>query len=237
MQQSRLIIFIFLFLGISSIVYFFYSQVIDTPTSVKVDDNQIRYVAIGDSYTIGLGVSEKERWTNILTEKLRKDGLDIVLVKNLAVSGDTTQDALEEQIPLLKSLNPDFVTILIGANDSFGELDEQIVRQNFSNILDRTQKSLKDPKKTIVLTIPNYAVSPQGKSLRSNEQTEKQIEGYNEIIKNETEKRSLKVVNLFKRTTDITSAEDFISDGLHPSGVQYQKWANFIYPEASGLLK
>lgn len=237
MPQSKFLIAILLLAGFLFLLYLFYSQIMDTTIPVNVDKNQIKYVAVGDSYTIGLGVKEDERWPEILTEKLRKDGLDIVLVKNLAISGYTTQDALDSQVLELKNINPDFVTVLIGANDSFRELDKQIVRQNVRNILDKTQSVLKDPKKVIVLTVPNYAVSPQGRTYGANEETEKQIEGYNEIIKVEAEKRGLKVVDLFKLTSDFSEANLFIDDGLHPSGIQYQKWADFIYPEALKLLR
>lgn len=198
---------------------------------------QIRYVAIGDSYTIGLGVDEKDRWPNILTEKLRSDGVDIVLIKNLAVSGWTTQDTLDLEIPELEKLKPNFVTILIGANDSFRGMEVEVFRQNFINILDKTQEVLPDPKKVVVLTIPNYAASPQGKIYGANKDTEKDIQKYNNVINEEADKRGIKVVDLFKLTADFSEPSYFIADGLHPSALQYQKWADLIYPDALKILK
>lgn len=115
-------------------------------TKVSGSDD-ISYVAMGDSYTIGLGVEENERWPNILTKRLREKGVNITLVKNIGVSGFTSEDVLEKQVKDVENLGPDFVTILVGANDSFKGVDPKIFESNLQQILDRVEKAL--VKKTI----------------------------------------------------------------------------------------
>ena len=82
-----------------------------------VDANPIRYVAIGDSYTVATGIDEKDSWPSQLTQKLKTAGIEINLIEILGMRGATSQQTLNDVIPLLKNLKPEFISLLIGAND------------------------------------------------------------------------------------------------------------------------
>jgi len=103
----------------------------DTITDPEIG---IRYVAIGDSYTIGLGIEEKDRWPNILTNHLKEMKIDIHLVANLAVSGYTVRNVIELELKEVENIRPDFVTVLIGANDNFGQKDVENYRQELQEL-------------------------------------------------------------------------------------------------------
>ena len=75
-----------------------------------VDANPMRYVAIGDSYTVATGIEEKDSWPSQLTRKLKSAGIKINLIEILGIRGATSQQTLNEVIPLLKNLEPEFVT-------------------------------------------------------------------------------------------------------------------------------
>src|SRR5689334_4034095 len=85
----------------------------------KAEDEQqeaatIRYVAIGDSYTIGEGAQPGEAWPNLLTKHLSDRGIDIELVANPSRTGWTTLNALNSEMPVFVQARPNFATLLIG---------------------------------------------------------------------------------------------------------------------------
>src|SRR6187200_183517 len=77
------------------------------------EDSTIRYVALGDSFTIGTSVEAVERWPNQLAARIA----DLELVANLAVNGFTSGDVIERELPALDAYDPEFATLLIGVND------------------------------------------------------------------------------------------------------------------------
>src|SRR6187431_1530634 len=81
--------------------------------AVTPSGSPLRYVALGDSYTIGTSVTERERWPNQLVARLPQ----LELVANLGVNGFTSRDLIEVELPRLPALKPDIVTVLIGVND------------------------------------------------------------------------------------------------------------------------
>src|SRR5438270_6257284 len=77
----------------------------------------IRYVAIGDSYSIGEGATPNESWPAVMTQHLNEKGLHVDLVANPSRTGWTTKDAIDRELPIFIKSNPTFATLLIGVND------------------------------------------------------------------------------------------------------------------------
>jgi len=196
----------------------------------------IKYVAIGDSYTIGFDVAEEDRWPNILTNHLKREGINIDLAANPAVSGYTVKNVIEMELVEVEKIRPDFVTVLIGANDNFGQKDAKTYRQGLRELLDKLQPMVTNPKNIVLITIPDYTKSPALK-LYQKEDMSKLIEEYNEIIKEEGGKRDLTIVDIFPMSQTMTSDADYVSDGLHPSAQGYIKWERIIFPVVFDLLK
>ena len=65
-----------------------------TSTVPLVDANPIRYIAIGDSYTVATGIEEKDSWPSQLTQKLKSAGIKINLIEILGMRGATSQQIL-----------------------------------------------------------------------------------------------------------------------------------------------
>jgi len=194
----------------------------------------IKYVPIGDSYTIGLGVKEEDRWPNVLVDHLKKRGVDIYLSSNPAVSGYTIRDAIEIELPTVSKIKPDLVTVLIGANDNFGQKNSELYRTELRKLLDKLEPLLTNPKNIILITIPDHSKSPAfGESQK--EDALKLIEEYNQTIKEEGKKRGLKVADIFPISQKLID-DDYISDGLHPSAKSYLEWEKVIFPVIFDLL-
>lgn len=202
----------------------------------KYSKDEISYIAIGDSYTIGLGISEDHRWPNILTDQLKQAGIKINLIANPAVSGYTVRDAIELELPVVEKIKPDFVTVLIGANDNFGQKDVGLFSQELEELLNKLQSMLTNSKNIVLITIPDYSKSPSLKGYQTQD-VSILIKEYNQAIKDEANKRGLTVADIFPISQTMTSDEDYISDGLHPSAAGYAKWEKVIFPVVFELLK
>ncbi|MDO8577165.1 MAG: SGNH/GDSL hydrolase family protein [Candidatus Daviesbacteria bacterium] len=232
-----------IFLLIISFVFFlvlfnWYINQSNQKSIMVLDKNSqgvINYVAVGDSYTIGLGVSEGSRWPNIMTDHLKQQGININLTANPAVSGYTVRDAILE-LPVVKKIRPDFVTVLIGANDNFSQKEVKEFQQEYKELLDKLHPTLENPKNIVLITIPDYSKSPGSRGLQT-QNISKLIEEYNQVIKDEAIKRGLKVADIYPVSQSMIDNDDYISDGLHPSAKGYEKWERVIFPVVFELLK
>lgn len=229
-------------LVIVSLIIIIFSAVIlltmQEETQIKTDPNTIRYVAIGDSYTIAEGVSEEDRWPNILTNHLQRQGIAIELVANPSVTGWTTQQAIDHELPVYEAADPDFATLLIGVNDWVQGVDAEEFRQNLIILLDRMQAKLEKKDNLIVITIPDFSATPAGKQYGGGRDISIGIAEFNAIIKEEANKRSLPVVDIYPLSQKMEGQADLmIADGLHPSAKEYALWEELIFPEAYKLLK
>ncbi|MBL3666060.1 SGNH/GDSL hydrolase family protein [Streptomyces sp. M2CJ-2] len=78
----------------------------------------VRFVALGDSLTEGVGDRAGDGWRGwaaLLAESL---GEQPVRFTNLAKSGAQTRDVLEGQLPGALALRPDLVSVVVGVNDT-----------------------------------------------------------------------------------------------------------------------
>lgn len=206
-------------------------------TDAETNQNPVRYVALGDSYTIGFDVKTQDSWPSVVVDRLQAEGVSIELVDNLAVSGYKAIDVIEEQLPVYRELKPEFATILVGANDLSLGVSEQEFEAQFSQILDGLEQELENKKNIVVLTIPDFTQTPRGRRSFSNEKYATLFENFNRIIVAEATKRELPLVDL-SNIKDVIGTDDayFTGDGLRPSAKQYVLWADRIFPVVKEVL-
>jgi acyl-CoA thioesterase-1 len=188
----------------------------------------IRYVALGDSYTIGTGASPEESWPAVVTKQLKAKGKKIELVANLAQNGWTSKDLMLEQLPRLKQIKPNFITLLIGTNDWVQGIPNDIYQQNVQYILEHLL-DITDAKNILVLTLPDFSFSPSGQQYSNGRDISKGLAEFNAILKIEANARHIQVVDLYPLSQTL-KGDVFSSDGLHPSAKGYAKWAELIEP-------
>ena len=234
-SKVALIITVLLLTMAVSLVFFL--QRGNMKKSVNTKPGTIRYIPIGDSYTIGEGLPEEETWPYLLTQRLQQDGVEIVLLENPAVTGWTTQQAIDSELPLLGQNQITFSTILIGANDQFGGGSPDDYSMRLKKLLDEMERVIPD-KKILLITIPDYVRSPAMKAFSDKAEATRGLEQFNEIIKQEGARRGLPVADIYPLSQQIATDESmFTSDGLHPSAKQVQLWEEVIYTEAKKMLK
>ena len=204
----------------------------------SVDANPIRYVAIGDSYTVATGIEEKESWPFQLTQKLKSAGIKINLIEILGMRGATSQQTLNEVMPLLKNLKPGLITLLIGVNDWIREgISSSKFKKRIKNLIDEIQSNL-PPKKLLLITIPDFSCSPQKKNWGYGKSATNGITRLNKILKTEAALRDLVIVDIYPLSQNLCSQVGMFSDdGVHPSALQYSKWVDLIFPHLIDNLK
>jgi lysophospholipase L1-like esterase len=195
-----------------------------------------RYLALGDSYTIGESVPEGERWPNQLAKLLKADGIetDITII---ARTGWTT-DELWQGIQALEIQPPyDLVSLLVGVNNQYRGRDIDEYRDQFIFLL---KKSIEyaggEPDRVVVLSIPDWGVTPFA-SGRDSKKIAKEIDAYNQVNQEESQRAGAHYLDVTPVSREADSNEALIaSDGLHPSGKMYAIWAEKVLPVAKEIL-
>jgi acyl-CoA thioesterase-1 len=199
----------------------------------------LRYVALGDSYTIGTSTrSPDERWPNQLVATLGSTApAPLELVANLGVNGYTSRDLIERELPHLAALEPGFASVLIGVNDVVQAVPVATYRENMSRILDTLLRAL-PPTRIVAVTTPDYTVTPRGADYGDPSQQSAEIRVFNAVLSEHAAKRAIPVVDI--HDLSLQAAEDrslVADDGLHPSGAQYARWVERIAPVVEDLLR
>ena len=197
----------------------------------------IRYVALGDSYTIGTGARHGESWVDFLVKDLVNDGIAIQLVANPAKAGWTTQNLIDQELPVLFTSKADFITLMIGVNDWVQGINPMVFQKRFAYILETLQLYVA-PEKILIVNIPDFSAAPKGYLFSSGRYISEGLSEFNSIIAKEAAIRRIKVVDIFTESQKMKPhASHFSSDGLHPSKEGYAFWEKKIYPSARDLLR
>lgn len=199
----------------------------------------LRYVALGDSYTIGTSVALGERWPDRLVAALGT-GLDrmprLKLVANLAANGRTSGDVLRDQLPRLNTLEAGFVTFQIGVNDVVQGVSSDRYQENVRAVLDALLTRL-PAGRLLTVTTPDYTVTPAGADYGDPVTRRGGIVRINAILAQLAADRGIAIVDIFDLSQRVAADRSLVAhDGLHPSARQYDLWVERIEPVVARLL-
>lgn len=184
------------------------------------------YLALGDSYTIGEQVSINESFPYQTVQLLRKAGKAFTAPEIVAKTGWTTEE-LQAGIRQQQFFPAyDFVSLLIGVNNQYRKLLIEDYAMEFNLLLQQAIGFAgNDPKKVIILSIPDWGVTPYAEG-RDCTRIAEEIDAYNAIKQQITHQYKAYYINITPGTRK--AAEDLsllAADGLHPSGKEYAIWA------------
>ena len=195
--------------------------------------NKMTMLNLGDSYTIGESVAEEERFPNQCVHLLEKENIYFGPPHIIAKTGWTS----DELILAIKNSHLtgkfDCVTLLIGVNNQYREYDTAAFRREFKELLS-TAIDYADSNKNhvFVVSIPDWGVTPFGANDskgRSPQQIGAEIDGYNNICKEEAHNAGVHYTDINPISKKAASDHSYIAnDNLHPSGKMYTEWAALI---------
>ena len=189
----------------------------------------MKYLALGDSYTIGELVNYNENFPSQLVSILNKKGIETTLDKLIAVTGWTT-DELSMAIAIEKpSFDYDLVTLLIGVNNQYrGRSLEEYEWQFYSLICQAILYAKGIAEHVIVLSIPDWGLTPFNTE-RDKIETSNQIDNFNKINKEITLTLGCKYIDVTSSSRDHATNEIYLAeDKLHYSKEEYKVWAEKI---------
>lgn len=200
----------------------------------------LTYLALGDSYTIGEAVLEKESFPFQLAAQLRVAGLNVSTPKIVAKTGWTTSELQTAIKAENLTTNYDVVTLLIGVNNQYRGESQTEYKKEFVALLNTAIAFAKGNKKHVfVVSIPDWGVTPFGKASGKSAQTiAKEIDDFNAINKDETLAMGVSYTEITLASRNAaTDATLVATDGLHPSGKMYADWAQKVAVTAIAALK
>lgn len=196
----------------------------------------VRYLALGDSYTIGESVLELERWPNQLAALLEADGIQAE-VTIIARTGWTTTE-LWEGIQMHDLQPPyDLVSLLIGVNNQYRGYDMGEYREEFIFLLNKAiEYAGGKSERVIVLSIPDWGVTPFAAD-RDRERIAREIDAFNSVNREAAENAGAQYVDVTPASRTASDDVELIAeDGLHPAGKMYAAWAKQVLPVVRAIL-
>ena len=199
----------------------------------------LRYLALGDSYTIGEGVPPEGRWPVQLAHALRADGIALGDPRIIATTGWTT-DQLDAAIDAAQPPGDyDFVSLLIGVNNQYRGSDLDNYRKEFSALLERALGFAGGHSdRVLVLSIPDWSVTRFGReSGRDTTVIARELDAYNAAAHAICATRGVAFVDITQVSRERgAEAAMLADDGLHPSAMMYAQWARLALPVAQRQL-
>jgi lysophospholipase L1-like esterase len=135
----------------------------------RMADRFSRYVALGDSFTEGVGDPDPTRpnglrgWADRVAEQLAVDNAELGYA-NLAIRGRKLPQIIEEQVGIAVDLEPDLVTIYAGANDMLRpRVDVDALAADYDEAIGRLTAT---GARVVMFTAFDPVASPGFRSLR-----------------------------------------------------------------------
>ena len=199
----------------------------------------MKYLALGDSYTIGEGVAEDGRWPVVLARALRAEGVALDDPRIIATTGWTT-DELAAAIDAAEPLGEwDFVSLLVGVNNQYRGRSLENYHEEFTTLLQRAIGFARGrAERVLVLAIPDWGVTPFGAtSGRDVAQIARELDAFNAAAAAICAEHGVAFVDIAP-VARVRGAEAAMlaGDGLHPSAAMYALWAAQALPVARRLL-
>jgi lysophospholipase L1-like esterase len=209
-----------------------------SPTPMPDSSKTIRFLALGDSYTIGQSVPEPERWPVQLAAQLKQRGekVDLTIIARTGWTVRELWQGIQYDPP---QGTYDLVSLLIGVNDQYRGGSVTRYREDFRFLLEKAiGYAGGEPKRVVVLSIPDWGATPYAQNdSRSATQIAAEIDAFNAVNKDETQKTGARYVDVTPVSRQTPADPALIADdGLHPSGKMYAAWADLALPEALAVL-
>lgn len=217
---------------------------IPTPAPGEQTFDELSFLALGDSYTIGTAVGEADRWPVQLAAALEarnntEPGAQEIDLDIVAVNGWTTTNLIGGIEAGRNELRPtyDLVSLLIGVNNQYQGLPLAQYETELEELLETAIAFAgADTGRVFVVSIPDYGYTPFG-ATRPN--VSEELVQFNAAAKAIADRYGIPFYNITPISQEARQDPELVaSDNLHPSGKQYQRWVEEVLLEPVwGLLR
>jgi lysophospholipase L1-like esterase len=195
-------------------------------------------LALGDSYTIGESIPLHKSFPYQTVQMLRKKGYSFSAPEIIAKTGWTTGE-LETATKNYNFLSKyDFVSLLIGVNNQYRGSDIIEYKEQLEELLKKAIALAYGKKEhVIIISIPDYGLTPFAQS-DDTKNISQEIDVYNGVARALSVQYKTQFADV---TTDYRKAVNepgsVADDNLHPSPLEYEKWADKMAKLIASQLK
>jgi acyl-CoA thioesterase-1 len=199
----------------------------------------IRYVALGDSYTIGTGLDDQsQNFPSLLAKRLTEEtNIEVGLV-NLGVNGYTTADLIREELPVARRMRPELVSVLIGANDVVQGSTEASYRTRLAEIYDALAGLGLPAARVLAVSTPDFSALPGAAPFGTARDLRMRVDAFNRISESEAATRGFHYADISAISREESSERDWLApDGLHPGPAQHRAIAAQLWTVLRPAIK
>lgn len=192
----------------------------------------IRFLALGDSYTIGQSVEASKKWPQQLYDSLNNLGYAVDTLKVIAQTGWRTDNLKNAIIQEKPSNDYNLVSLLIGVNNQYQNRPFLDYEPAFRELLDTAiYFAGGNTSNVFVVSIPDYAYTPFAKG---NTRVSEELDKYNAINKKVADEKSIVYFDITPISRlGLDSTNYVASDNLHPSAIMYERWVDLMIDHIS----
>jgi lysophospholipase L1-like esterase len=197
----------------------------------------MRFLALGDSYTIGEAVDPTKRWPVQLVRLLHNQNILMDEPIIIAKTGWTTGELAQAIDAANLADTYDLVSLLVGVNNQYRGLAVEDYRHEFTALLERAIRFAGGrPSRVLVLSIPDWGVTPFATG-RDRAAIARDVDRFNAVNREATTRLGARYLDVTPASRQTGSDPAWLaSDGLHPSGKMYAGWARLALPVACEAL-
>ena len=193
------------------------------------NQTQFSLLALGDSYTIGEGVNEDQRWPNQFIKVAYENGVDFSSSRIIAETGWKSYDLINAIESSNFEKKYDYVSLLIGVNNQFNSRPVNEFKNDLDKLLIKINNLKKKSGSVLIISIPDWGSSPYGVGFDRNE-ISNEINTFNNSLKSFANTNGLNYVDVTEISRRAINEPNLIAiDNLHPSGIMYLEWAKKIF--------
>lgn len=193
------------------------------------DQTQFTLLALGDSYTIGQGVDEDQRWPNQFIQVAYENGVDFISSRIIAETGWKSNDLINAIESSNFDKKYDYISLLIGVNNQFNSKPVNEFKKDLDKLLIKINNLKKKNGSVLIISIPDWGSSPFGLGFDRNE-ISNEINTFNNSLKSFANNNGLDYVDVTEISRRAINEPNLIAvDNLHPSGIMYLEWAKKIF--------
>jgi lysophospholipase L1-like esterase len=153
----------------------------------------------------------------------------LVDLEIIAKTGFTSAELLDTINKINISKDHDFVSLLIGVNNQYRNLDMVLFQKELNILMDKAISFASgNNEKVFVLSIPDWGITPFG-LIKKRSNISEEIDAYNKLVCEISSYKEIQYFNITDISRKVNEIDNLLTgDGLHPSPLMYSMWVDKV---------